>query len=76
MREYVDPTSPCGSGAVEGNTRNGIISGGVGLAQAHPPAVRKQSSDGLGPVTVHRTHSSVGPRLFHIVSAIECLPDC
>ena len=38
----------------------------MGLSQAHPltkiPAMRKQPSDGLGPVTVHPTHSRVGPR--------------
>ena len=60
---------PWGSGAmdtVEIATRNFILSGSVGLAQARPltkpPAARKQPSAGLGPVTVHPTHSGVGPR--------------
>ena len=59
---------PSGSGAVEIveiATRNFILSGSVGLAQARPltkhPAATKQPSAGLGPVTVHPTHSGVGP---------------
>ena len=40
-------------------TRNGVIPGSAGLAQAHPltkpPAMRKQPAAGLGPVTVHPT---------------------
>ena len=47
-------------------TRNGIIPGSVGLAQAHPltktPAMREQPSAGLCPVAVHPTNSGVGPR--------------
>ena len=47
-------------GVVEIVTRNDIIPGSVGLAQAHPltkpPVMRKQPSAGLGPVTVHPTH--------------------
>ena len=39
-----------------------------GLAQAHPltkpSATRKQPSAGLGPATVHSTHSGVGPRIL------------
>ena len=53
-------------------TRNAIIQGRVGLAQAHPPtkppAMRKQPSVGLGPATVHPTHSGVGPRHRNKVS--------
>ena len=49
-------------------TRNGIIPGSVGLAQAHPltipPAMREQPPAGLGPVVVHPTHSGVGPRFY------------
>ena len=59
---------PRGSGAVEIVTRDDIISGSVGLAQAHPltkcPAMGKQPSAGLGPVTVHPAHS--GGRLRRI----------
>ena len=58
---------PWGSGAVEIATRDGIILGSVGLAQAHSlakhPAMRKQSSAGLGPVTVYSTHLGVGSSL-------------
>ena len=53
--------APWGSGAVEVATQNVIFPGSVGLAQAHPltrpPAMRKQLSAGLGPVTAHPTHS-------------------
>ena len=56
---------PWGSGVVEITTRNVILPGSVRLAQAHPlttpPAMRKQPSAGLGPVTVHRTQSGVDP---------------
>ena len=48
---------------VEIATRNGIIPGSVGRAQAHPLmkplAMRKKPSAGLGPVTVHSVHSGV-----------------
>ena len=58
---------PLRSGAVEIAVGNVVIPGSVGLAQAHPvtktPAMRKQPSAGLGPVMVHPTHSSVGPRV-------------
>ena len=54
-----------GSGAVEIATRKVIPPGSVGLAQAHrltnPLAMRRQPSAGLGPDTVHPTHSGVGP---------------
>ena len=61
---------PWESGAVEMATRNGIIQGSVGLAQARPltkpPAMRKQLPAGLGAVTVRPTyrtaHSGVGLR--------------
>ena len=57
---------PWGSGAVEITTRNGIIPGSMGLAQAHPltkhPTMRNQPSAGVGQVKVHPTHSGVGPR--------------
>ena len=46
-------------------TRNVIVPGSVGLAQAHPltkpPAMREQPSAGLGPLGVHPTHLGVGP---------------
>ena len=61
---------PRGSGAVEIATRNAIIPGSRGLAQAHPltkaPAMREQPSAGLGPVAVHPIHLGVGPRRLHI----------
>ena len=57
---------PWGSGVVEMATRAVTPPGSVGLAQAHPltdpSTMRKQPSAGLGPVTVHPTHSGVGPR--------------
>ena len=60
MSTRLDPWEP---GAVEIATRNGMIPGSVGLAQAHPltkpPAMRKLPSAELGPVTVHPTHSGV-----------------
>ena len=50
---------------VEIDTRNDIIPASVKLAQAHPhpkpPALTKRPSAGLGPVSVHPTHSGVGP---------------
>ena len=48
-------------------SRKVIPPGGVGLTRAHPlanhPAMRKQPSAGLGPVTVRPTRSDLGPRL-------------
>ena len=56
---------PRGSSGVEIATRNAIIPGSVGLAQARPltknPAMREQPSAGLGTVVVHPTHSGDGP---------------
>ena len=56
-------------------TGNGIIPGGMGLAQAHPPtnppAMREQPSNGLGPVAVHQTHSGVGSHCFGDISLEE-----
>ena len=53
-------------------TRIVFITGSVGLAQAHPlsktPAMRKQPSAGLDPVTVHPPHSGVGPRTLSYVA--------
>ena len=51
---------------MEITTLNGIIPGSVGLEQAHlitkPPAMAKQPSAGLSPVTVHPTRSGVDRR--------------
>ena len=54
-----------GSGAAMIATRKAIPPGSARLAQAQtkPPAMRKQPSAGLGPVTVHPTQSGVGPRI-------------
>ena len=55
---------PWGSGAVEIATWQVNPPGRVGLAQAHPPtkppATRTQPSAGLGPASIHPTHSGVG----------------
>ena len=57
---------PWGLPAVEIAIGNVILPGSVGHVQACPltkrPALRKQPSAGLGPVTVHPTHSGIGPR--------------
>ena len=62
---------PGGSGSLEIATRKLILPGSVGFARApplKPPAMRRQPSPGLGPVTVHPAHSGVGPRSVKLVS--------
>ena len=54
-----------GSSVAKNATQNFVVWGGVRFLQAHAlaklPAMGKQPSAGIGPVTVYPTHSGVGP---------------